>query len=66
MSRQVITKAFTIPAIGYGQPARVIPAGAVVELSAAEISAITTAGGTVRVTTARDALGESAGASNSS
>jgi hypothetical protein len=65
MARQVLTKAVTIPAAGYGQPARTLPAGTVVELSAAEITAITSAGGAVRVTAARDGLGEGAGASNS-
>jgi hypothetical protein len=65
LSRQVITKTVTIPAAGYNQPARTLHAGEVVELSASEITALTGQGGTVRVTTARDALGESAGAANS-
>lgn len=65
MARQLVTKAFTIPAAGYGQPARTIPAGAVVELSAAEQTAVTTAGGTFRATTYRDQLGLGVGVSNS-
>lgn len=66
MSRQVITKAVTIAATDYNHPARTLFAGQVVELSAGEITAITTAGGTVRASsTARDQLGESFGVSNS-
>jgi hypothetical protein len=65
MSRQVITADVTIAGSGYASPARVLKRGQVVELSAGEITAVTGAGGTVRVTTARDQLGESAGASNS-
>jgi len=65
MARVLITKAFTIAAVGYSQPARTIPAGTVVELSAAEQTAVTTAGGTFRATTYRDQLGLMAGVSNS-
>lgn len=65
MTRRVLTKAVTVPGNGYAQPPRVLPAGSVVELSAAEETAITTAGGTIRSATARDALGEGAAASNS-
>lgn len=65
MSRQVVTADVTIAGSGYAQPAKTLKKGSIVELSAGEISAITGAGGSVRVTTARDQLGESAGASNS-
>lgn len=65
MARFVVTKAFTIPASGYNQPARTVPAGAVLELSAAEQAAITGAGGTFRATTTRDQYGLGAGVSNS-
>jgi hypothetical protein len=64
MSRQVITKTVTIPAAP-PVPARTLTAGQVVELSATEQTAVTTAGGTIRATTARDQLGEGAAASNS-
>lgn len=62
MSRQVLTAPVTIAASGYAQPARVLPKGTVVELSAAEITTI--GAGNLRATTARDQLGESAAASN--
>jgi len=65
MARVLITKAFTIAASGYAQPARTIPAGAVVELSAAEQTAVTTAGGTFRATAFRDQLGLAVGVTNS-
>ena len=65
MPRQVITKTVTIPGSGYGQPPRTLTAGQVVELSSAEQTAFTGAGGTVRSTTARDLLGEGAAAANS-
>jgi hypothetical protein len=64
MTRQVITKTVTIPAAG-AVPAKTLVAGQVVELSSAEQTAVTTNGGTIRATTARDQLGEGAGASNS-
>jgi hypothetical protein len=65
MSRQVITKAVTIPATDYAHPARTLKVGDVVELTAAEITAITTAGGTVRATAFRDSTGEHVGVTNS-
>jgi hypothetical protein len=65
MARLMITKTFTIAAAGYAQPARTIPAGTVVELSAAEQTAVTTAGGTFRATAFRDQLGLAVGVSNS-
>jgi hypothetical protein len=64
MARQVITTTVTIPASG-PNPARTLKAGTVVELSASEITALTGAGGTVRVTTFRDSLGEATAVSNS-
>jgi hypothetical protein len=64
MSRQVITKTVTIAGSGYLAPSRTLTAGQVVELSASEVTAVTTAGGTVRATGARDIAGESAGVSN--
>jgi hypothetical protein len=63
MARYVLTAPVTVAGSGYSSPARVLPKGAVVELSAAEVT--TVGGGNLRSTTARDALGEGAGASNS-
>jgi len=66
MSRVVITKTVTVPPTG-GQVAKTLTAGQVVELSGAELTAVTTAGGTTRNTTttvARDQLGEAFGVSN--
>ena len=66
MSRLVITKTVLVPA-GGGQVAKTFTAGQVVELSGAELTALTTAGGTTRNTTsatARDQLGEAFGVSN--
>jgi hypothetical protein len=65
MARLMVTKTFTIAAVGYSQPARTIQAGTVVELSAAEQTAVTTAGGTFRATAFRDQLGLAVGVSNS-
>lgn len=65
MTRQVITADVTIAGSGYAAPAKTLKKGQVVELSSTELSAVTGAGGTARTTTARDMLGESAGASNS-
>lgn len=68
MARYVLTKPVTVPASGYTQPARVLPAGTVVELSAAEVTAITAVvSGSLRnvvTATMHDQLGESAGVSN--
>lgn len=66
MTRVVTTVAVTLPATAKS-PAVVIPKGSVIEASAAEATAITTAGGTTRAVTAttlHDQLGESAGVSN--
>jgi hypothetical protein len=64
MARQVITITVTIPASG-PNPARTLKAGQVVELSAAELAALTGAGGAVRATAFRDTLGEATAVSNS-
>ena len=63
MSRQLITKAVTIAASGYASPARVLKPGDVVELSAAEITAI--GAGNMRASTYRDQLGLGVAVSNS-
>lgn len=63
MARFVVTKAVLIAFGGYTSPGRKHVVGDVVELSAAEVTAIGAAN--LRTTTARDALGEGAGASNS-
>ena len=67
MARYVLTVPVTIPASGYTQPARVLPKGTVVELSAAEVTAVG-AGNlrTVTATTVHDQLGEAVGVSNGS
>lgn len=61
----MITKLVTIPASGQ-TPARTLLPGQFVELSAAEQTAVTTNGGTLRATVFRDQLGEATGVSNSS
>ena len=63
MSRQVLTADVVIPATGYAQPERRLRKGQVVELSAAEITAI--GAGNLRVTTFPDQLGEGAAANSS-
>lgn len=63
MSRQLITKPVTIAAVSYAQPARVLKPGDVVELTAAEITAI--GAGNMRATTYRDQTGLGVGVSNS-
>lgn len=62
MTRYVITVPVTIPASGYGQPARVLPKGTVVDLSPAEVTTI--GAGNMRVTLPRDFAGEEVGVSN--
>jgi hypothetical protein len=67
MARVVVTKAVTLPATA-ATPAVKIPAGAVLEVTTAQATAISTAGGTTRSTTtsnAHDQLGEAFGVSNS-
>ena len=69
MARVVITKAGIIPGSGYGQPARPHKVGDVVELSASEQTAFTSAGLTFRtatVVTIHDQLGEATSVSNGS
>lgn len=65
MARYKIAADVTIPRGGnYSSPARVLKKGQVVELSAAEVTELTGAGGTPIATTSHDALGEGAGVSN--
>ncbi len=72
MARYVMQTAVTVPAGAnpYLQPARVLKKGDVVELTSAEQTAITGAGGTLRVTSTtaatstRDQLAEAFAASN--
>lgn len=67
MTRYVLTAPVTIAATDYMHPARVHKKGDVVELSAAEVTAI--GAGNLRTTTtsfAHDQLGEAFAASNSS
>jgi hypothetical protein len=66
VSRIVVTVPFTLPASG-GQPAVTVPKGAVIEATAAQVTAIASAGGTTRAVTTTNMhaqLGESAGCSN--
>lgn len=65
MARYVVVTPVTVPGSGYGQPPRMLKKGDIVELSAAEVTAI--GGGNLRttsVTTAHDQLGEAVGVSN--
>jgi hypothetical protein len=62
MARYVLTAPVTIAAVSYTQPARVLPKGATVELSSAEVTAI--GAGNLRSTAPRDQLGEGVGVSN--
>ena len=62
MTRYVVTTTTTVAASGYAQPARTLNRGQVVDLSAAEVTAI--GSGNLRTVTARDQLAESAGVSN--
>ena len=62
----MVTVPVTLPATA-GSPAVVIPKGSVIEVTAAEATAITRAGGSTRAvttTTLHDQLGESASVSN--
>jgi hypothetical protein len=65
MARYVVTATTTVAGSGYGQPARTVAKGQVLELSSTEVTAIG-AGNLRAVTTstAHDQLGESAGVSN--
>lgn len=65
MTRYVVTTTTTVAASGYAQPARTVAKGQVVELSAAEVTAI--GAGNLRAvasSTMHDQLGESASVSN--
>ena len=65
MARYVVIATTTVAASGYAQPARTVTKGQVLELSAAEVTAI--GAGNLRAvttTTLHDQLGESAGVSN--
>jgi hypothetical protein len=66
MARYVITSAVALAFVNYQNPGRNLKIGAVVELSAAEVTAI--GAGSMRAistTTMHDTLGESFGVSNS-
>lgn len=65
MARIMITKTVTIAGSGYAAPARTLRAGDIVELSSAEQTAVTGAGGTLRASIFRDQLGLAVGVSNS-
>ena len=62
MTRYVVVTPVTVAGSGYGQPARTVTKGQVLELSATEVTAI--GAGSLRAVTAHDQLGESAGISN--
>jgi hypothetical protein len=63
VARFIATKAVLIAFASYASPGRALKIGDVVELSAAEVTAI--GAGNLRSVTARDALGEAVGVSNS-
>jgi hypothetical protein len=67
MTRYVLAAPVTIPPTGYATPGKVLPKGTVVELSAAEVSAVNAINASALRTgaTARDAMGEPFGVSNS-
>jgi hypothetical protein len=60
----VVTTAVTVAASGYAQPARTLTRGQVVELSAAEVTAVGSSNLRTISTSMHDVLGESAGCSN--
>ncbi len=64
MSRCVVTKTCTVAATGSNPVSRTLLAGQVIELSSAEQSAVTSAGGAFRAVTFRDQLGEGSTAEN--
>lgn len=65
MTRYVVTTATTVAASGYTSPGYTVGKGQVVELTAAQVSAIGSGNlRTVTSSTAHDQLGESAGVSN--
>jgi hypothetical protein len=63
MARYILTKPVTIAFVNYASPARVLQPGQVVELSAAEVTAL--GAGNMRSTAYRDQLGLAVGVSNS-
>jgi hypothetical protein len=69
MARVILTSPCVLPASG-GQPAVIMPKGAVLECTPAMLTAIGTAGGTTRAvpamsgTAGHDQLGEAVGVSN--
>lgn len=66
MARYVVTTAAQIAFISYLQPGRVVHKGEVLELSSAEVTALSTAGAALRAgSTGHDVLGESFAVSNS-
>lgn len=65
MARYVVTAPVTVAGSGYSQPARVLTKGQVVELSAAEVTAIGLGNlRAVAAATMHDQLGEAAGVAN--
>lgn len=62
MARYVLTAPVVIAATDYNHPARILPKGATVELSASEVTII--GAGNLRTTLARDLQGEGVGVSN--
>lgn len=65
MARYVVTATTTVAGSGYGQPARTVRKGDVLELSASEVTAISASNlRAVTAGTMHDQLGESAGVSN--
>jgi hypothetical protein len=62
VARYVVTTTTTVAGTGYGQPNRTVRRGQVVELSAAEVTAV--GSGNLRAVTFHDQLGESAACSN--
>lgn len=72
MSRCIITTGCTVAGSGYTAPARMLKRGDVVELTSAEQTAITGAGGALRVlagassASGHDTMGEAVAVANSS
>jgi hypothetical protein len=62
VTRYVVVTPVTVAGSGYGQPARVLAKGQVLDLSATEVTAISA--GNLRAVTAHDQAAESAGVSN--
>lgn len=63
MSRYIVTKPISLAGSGYATPPRAHKPGDVVELSAAEVTAV--GAGNIRAVTYRDQTGLSVGVSNS-